>query len=227
MDSVGHSLILGASRGLGRALALRIAADGAGVTGFARKEHLLAKLKRECPGFEFQVADFSKPEGQQKVLDFITAGQLSRVFIMAGGGPYGLFHERSFKDHRWSFETSFIFPACVLHALAQSNHPPQTIIIGSSVAENAPDPRAASYCAAKHALRGLFLSVRQEYPHWDLRLFSPGYMDTDLVPKNAAVRNERELYNPTQIADELWRWTLTPPAQAHKMYPNFPRGAST
>ena len=35
------------------------------------------------------------------------------------------------------------------------------VIVGSKVAENAPDPLAASYCA-KHALRGLITTLEAE-----------------------------------------------------------------
>lgn len=222
MDSTPiRSVILGASRGLGRALVEHICAEGHPVVGFSRKENLLRSLREAQPLFTYETADFSKLEGQNKVLEFLREHTFDKVFLVAGGGPFGAYHERSFNDHIWAWETSFVFHARVLHLLAQKGGICQVILTGSSVAENAADPNAASYCAAKHALKGLFLSLRKENPDWDLRLFSPGYMDTDMLPKNAAVRNGG-VFNPVRVAGELWRWTLTPTGEAHKMYPHHP-----
>ena len=114
----------------------------------------------------------------------------------------------------------------MLHALVSAKAPiPQVILVGSSVAESAADPKAASYCAAKHALRGLFLSLREEYPDWDLRLFSPGYMDTDMLPPHALVR-KKGVHDPARVASDLWSWALTADRGAHWVYPIHPNQES-
>lgn len=215
-----RSLIFGASRGLGRALALHAARNGSPVVGFSRKENLLKAMAEEEPLFRYHVADFAKSEDQDRILEHLRAHRYDKIFLVAGGGPYGLYHERALRDHLWALETSFLFPAKVLHLLATLRRGEQTIVVGSSVAESAPDPKAASYCAAKHALKGLTLSLRAENPDWDLRLFSPGYMDTDLLPRNAAVRNGG-IHNALRVAEDLWRWSLTPPGEVHKMDPKL------
>ncbi len=216
-----QTLILGASRGLGRALALYVCGEGHSVVGISRKQSLLQAIADEQPLFTFDTADFANVDGQNKVLDFLQERAFDKIFLVAGGGPFGLFHERSIKDHVWAWEVSFVFHARVLHLLASRGAKEQVVLVGSSVAESGADPMAASYCAAKHALKGLYASLRAENPQWDLRLFSPGYMDTDMLPKNAAVRNGG-VYSPARMAEELWRWTLTPADQPHKMYPHHP-----
>lgn len=213
-------VIFGASRGLGRELALRIASSNMEVVGFSRKENLLKEMAATRPHFRYQVADFAKEPDQERVLSFLRENRFDKVFLVAGGGPYGFFHQRTFKDHLWAWETSFVFHAKVLHLLASAELRPQTVVVGSSVAESEPDPKAASYCAAKHALKGLVLSLRAENPDWDLRLFSPGYMDTDLLPKNAAVR-KRGVHNAARVAEDLWQWSLTPSLEGHKMDPQL------
>ena len=197
-------MIFGASRGLGAELNKHIQAQGIPVTGWSRRD-----------------ADLSNSDGQKRALSFLSEQPFSKVFCIAGGGPFGPYHKRGWKDHEWAYQVTFAFPAQVLHLLASRAGPPQVILIGSSVAESKADPNAASYCAAKHALKGLFLSLRVEYPGWDLRLFSPGYMDTELLPKNAAVRRSG-VYDPARLARELWSWTLTPDATGHKMYDQHP-----
>lgn len=214
-------LILGASRGLGAELVKHICHLGFPTFGYGRKVQPLNALRESYPLFSYKVADFSTRTGQDEVLRDLITENYSKVILVAGGGPYGPFHEREMKDHQWAWEVTFHFQARVLHALAVAGRQSQVIVVGSAVAEAAPDPLAASYCAAKHALKGLVLSVRAENPGWDIRLFSPGYMDTELLPKNAAVR-QRGVYAPAQVAQELWTWGLSADDTGHKVYPKHP-----
>ena len=83
------------------------------------------------------------------------------------------------------------------------------IFIGSDIADSQPDPKAGSYCAAKHGLRGLISSVVAEGDSRDIRFFRPGYMDTALLPPNAKPRREgRTLLNPRDVAQNFVQWAL-------------------
>lgn len=216
-----RAVILGASRGLGAELAKFACDRMCPVMGFGRKKEMLAAIQEQYPLFEYRVTDFSRANGQDEALRYLLEADYHKVFCVAGGGPYGPFHERAMKDHDWAWEVSFHFPARVAHALLSAKKRVQLIFVGSAVAESAPDLGAASYCAAKHALKGLFSTLRLESPGFDVRLFSPGYMDTDLLPKNAAVR-QRGVYDPKQIAVELWDWSLAADESGHRVYPPHP-----
>ena len=218
MDRV---VILGASRGLGAELVKYVCGTGYPVVGFGRKEGALSQLREQFPLFEYTVADFATRIGQDETLRYLLEENYGKVIVVAGGGPYGLFQDREWKDHQWAWDVTFQFPARVLHALTVAARRDQVIVIGSAVAESSADPMAASYCAAKHALRGLVTTLRLENPGWDLRLFSPGYMDTDLLPKNAAVR-KLGVYAPSEVARELWTWSLSADNSGHKVYPIHP-----
>lgn len=202
MDRV---VIFGSSRGFGAALSRHIEALHIPVAGWSRVN-----------------GDLSRDDGQLAALEFLMSEPVSKVFCVAGGGPYGKFHTQNWASHQWAWQVSFQFPARVLHRLAAKAVRPQVILIGSAVAESEPDPNAASYCAAKHALRGLFSTIKCEYPDWDVRLFSPGYIDTQLLPKNAPVRSNG-VYDPAVLARELWSWTLTNDPAGHKMYAKHPQ----
>lgn len=217
-----RALIFGSSRGLGAELAIEACTQGYPVTGWGRKEAGLAAIRERFPLFDYQIADFSSLHGQDQVEQYLLGKQpFTKVFLVAGGGPYGPFHERPWASHEWAWQTTFQFAARVLHTLGSRHRFEQVILVGSSVAESEGDPRAASYAAAKHALKGLYLSLRAESPQWDVRLFSPGYMDTDLLPKNAPVR-QKGVYSPAALARELWTWSLTADIGGHRVYPKHP-----
>jgi len=216
-----RAVILGASRGLGAELVKKACSTTYSVTGFGRKEPALKELKSQFPLFEYNIADLANPAGQDTVIRYLLEEPFSKLFCVAGGGPYGAFGQANWRDHEWAWEVSFKAHARVLHALAQAHRFEQVVLIGSSVAESMGDKGAASYCAAKHALKGLYLSLRQDYPTWDVRLFSPGYMDTALLPMNAAVRKSG-VYDPGNVALDLWTWSLSADNGGHKVYPKHP-----
>lgn len=202
-----HVAIFGASRGLGQSLARHISEKDIRVSGFSRKGPF--------------ASDFTTEAGCLTVEKFLLEDPPDRIFFMAAGGPFGAFESKAWKDHQWAWNLTFLFPARILHFLLKHNLKPQTILIGSSVAENAGDQNAASYCAAKHALLGLYRTLRLENPDWDLRLYSPGYMDTPLLPPHAAVRNQG-IHSPEAVARELWQWSLTGERGGHKMAARHP-----
>lgn len=216
-----RAMILGASRGLGAELVKVAASVGYPTVGFGRKEPLLHKLRDQYPLFEYVVADFSTAAGQETALAALRGSTFNKIFYLAGGGPYGPFGEQNWRSHEWAWEVTFKFPARILHALSSNHRYEQVVLVGSSVAENSGDPGAASYAASKHAIKGLYSSIRLDYPDWDVRLFSPGYMDTSLLPSSAPQR-KLGVYDPLIIAEELWTWSLSADNGGHRVYPKHP-----
>lgn len=214
-------MILGASRGLGAALVRHAGLANARATGWARKADRMKRLSAMVPNFGFRVGDLAREADQASAIaDAVSAGY-DRIFVVLGGGPWGPYHAHEFRSHAWAFEVNFLFPAKLLHALARAGRFPPVVLTGSAVAEAAADPFAASYGAAKHALRGLYLNLRAEYPNWDVRLFSPGYLDTELLPAKAPPRL-KGVYDVQTIAAELWTWAHRPDIGGHRVYPPHP-----
>lgn len=206
--------LLGASRGLGRAF-----------FEVAQTEHPHVRwelVARRFQGLEassrvtLTPADLSRPQEREALWQrLFEAVRPKRLFYFAGGGPYGTFEKKDLKDHRWALETTFFAPLEMIHAALRAARPPlQVVVIGSAVAEDRADPWAASYSSAKHALLGLMKSLWAEEKGVDLRLFSPGYMDTDLLPPGATAR-QGPLSPPQEVARQLLDWCLDLEGPAH------------
>src|SRR5437868_2530619 len=111
-----RAVILGASRGLGASLAEYAIRQGYPVLGWSRKEEPLRQIRSRFPLFEYRIADFSKPHGQDEAIRYLLTENYSKVFCVAGGGPFGAFHERPWDSHEWAWQVSFIFAARIIHA---------------------------------------------------------------------------------------------------------------
>ncbi len=160
--------------------------------------------------------DFTKPKDQQALLEKLKDIKCSHIYYFAGGGPYGKFSDQKLRSHEWAMELNLIFPVRLLHWALKQDFIKQVIFVGSAIAEARPDPRAASYAAAKHGLKGLISSINAEGCSKDIRLFSPGYMDTDMVPKGAEVRSQTGVVmDPDQVAQSFIAWSKQGPKNWH------------
>lgn len=217
--------IIGASRGLGRELCLQIK-DQAEVWAVARKMAPLKELNQIMgSSFTYISLDVTKDRDLTAMLAGLDQLHPDKIIMTVGGGPYGPFEKRDFKDHEWAMQVTYLVQARVAHWCLNKPRKPQLIVVGSSIAESQADPGAASYSAAKHALLGLHKTLRLEHPDWDFRLVSPGYMDTPMLPSGSSVRQDGPIWNPADVAKDIWEWSLEPTTQWHKTYPPRPVSA--
>ncbi len=199
--SFERTVIFGGSRGLGFCLVKELSADPSEVLVLSRRPPELSGLCTHVP------ADLSKPEQFAEWLVLVSQFAPERAIYCAGGGPFGKFEESSWKSHQWALQVTFLSAAWWLRELLTTESLRQFVFVGSSVAEDGPDPMASSYCAAKHALKGLYKTLVLEGVQKDIRLYSPGYMDTDLLPKGSWPRQQQQsLWSPHVVAKDLISW---------------------
>lgn len=190
--------ILGASRGLGKSLLEefhKTSPDNYFLIS-SRKKDLLEKIKESHKNIQICVCDFTSDTSElfQTLQEF----QPTHVIYNAGGGVHGKFQEKNWKDHLWTLKLNLLFPMELAHfCLNQLTHLEQLVFVGSAIAEASPDENASSYCASKHGLRG-FVRTLQKENELDIRLISPPYMETDLLPPGSWPRREG-LAQKTQI----------------------------
>jgi short-subunit dehydrogenase len=201
--------ILGASRGLGAEIskmAHKYIPAGQLMLS-SRKSDLLRKLSRDADSVI--PADFTMEFDQKMVFSQLESFKPTDIIYVAGGGPYGEFAKKQVKDHLWAMELNLIFPLKLIHFIFSSSEISKNIknliVVGSAIAESQPDALASSYAAAKHGLKGLVTSIQVESPHLPLKLYSPGYMDTEMLPKNAKPRSLGVVSAPKDEAEKLWK----------------------
>lgn len=205
-NQIQRVAILGASRGLGWATYQKMSVQ------FPDTQFLLVsrKIQNSKVGINAQVLaqDFSKKLISQDFLQALIQFNPTQIIYCAGGGPYGVFESKKWTDHEWALNVNFLFPAQFIHEVLNhiSNFKDlqSFTCIGSDIAEAYPDMKASSYCAAKHALKGLITTLQIENStHIQFKLFSPGYMVTDLLPANSAPREANKAESPEKVAEKL------------------------
>ncbi len=88
-----RAIVCGSSQGIGRAIAIQLAASGANVVLIARNEESLRKVLRELPANKKQnhniiVADFTNPEELKKKLhNFTSENPPVHILVNNTGGP--------------------------------------------------------------------------------------------------------------------------------------------
>ncbi len=212
----GHKyILLGASRGLGWATyqEIKMQEPDSEILLVSRKiDSKKNELKSLTATHSFDLTNWSKDDSLfKKIIEF----QPTHIIYFAGGGPHGDFETKKWSDHEWALKISFLTPAQMIHQVAQNQNDlkalKSVVVIGSSVAESNPDPHAASYCAAKHALKGLVSTLQIENKTaFKLNLFSPGYMETDLLPARSWPRTQNQAEKPEKVASELYLSLIRP-----------------
>jgi 3-oxoacyl-[acyl-carrier protein] reductase len=210
------ALVTGGSRGIGAAVALRLARDGADVaiTYLAAADRAAQVVKEiEALGRRGLAvrADSADPAAVRAAVDTVAAelGGLDVLVNNAGVFPYGPFEEVGLDelDRALSIHVKAAFVA----AQAASPHlraDGRIISIGSNLAERVPFPGIALYAMTKSALLGYTRALARELGPRGItvNVVQPGSTDTDMNPADAGnADHQRSLtaLGRYQSADEL------------------------
>ena len=179
------AIVTGASRGIGAAIARRLAASGARVALLARSEQVLRALAREVGGDAVAVvADVSHPDAAVEALAALGVDAPDLLVNNAGAFFVTPAHETSVEAFRDTLELNltapFAFVRAVLPSMRQrgAGH---VVTIGS-IADRVAFPGNAAYAASKFGLRAMHEVLRAELKGTGVRasLVSPGPVDTPL-----------------------------------------------
>ncbi len=184
-----RALVTGASGGIGRALAMQLARQGADLLVLARREPELAELAEEVRALgrrcEIIVGDVTQEAVRTAAIARAkeALGGLDLLINNAGIGALGPFEEASPERLRRIMEVNFFAAAELTRAsipLLKQGKRPLIVNIGSILSHVAV-PDNSEYCASKFALRGWSHSLRAELkPRGiDVLLVSPASTESD------------------------------------------------
>lgn len=186
-------VILGASRGLGKCLYQELQNLNPGA------EFLLVSRKIDLSIHGAFRADCTQET--EALFERIESFTATHIIMCAGGGVHGVYESKPWHSHEWTLKLNLIFPMKLAYfCLNRLTQLEQLIFVGSSVAESAPDPLASSYCASKHGLLGFVTTLIKENKGLDIRLVSPPYMETALLPEGSWPRREGLAQKPEEVA---------------------------
>jgi 3-hydroxybutyrate dehydrogenase len=224
-----HALVTGGGRGIGRAVAQRLAATGMRVTILGRDEKALARAVEEGAAHAFVRADVTDAgQVDRAVAEAREAGPIGILVANAGSAETAPFARSTPDLFRRMFDLNCLG---VVHA-AQAVLPGMKdagsgrIIAIASTAGLKGYPYVSAYCASKHAVIGLVKALALETASTGVTVnaLCPGFADTDLVrdsldavvaktgkPRDAVLAEyvkhnpQKRLIDPGEVADAvLW-----------------------
>jgi NADP-dependent 3-hydroxy acid dehydrogenase YdfG len=183
-------IITGASSGIGRSTAKKLAQEGSKVVLAARREERLVELAEEIRSMGgsaiYKVTDVTSRKNVEELVSFTldTYGQIDVLFNNAGIMP--LSYMKNGRVEEWDQMIDVNIKG-VLHGVGailphmlerNSGH----IITTSSVAGHGIFPSGTVYCATKFAARVIMEGLAKELVKTQIRTttISPGVVDTEL-----------------------------------------------
>ena len=166
------AVITGAGSGIGRAVAVRLAADGFEVALAGRRPDPLAEtatvIEQVRPGARVlaRPTDVADPAAVAALFDAVEAelGRVDLLFNNAGrGAPAVPLEDLTVEQWRAVVDTNltgaFLCAQAAVRLMKRQSPPGGRIINNGSISAHAPRPRSAPYTATKHALTGLTKSI--------------------------------------------------------------------
>ena len=186
--------ITGASSGIGKACAIRLAREGFSVFAGVRRPESIEPLTSEAPGqIEGIVLDVTKPDqisdAARAVGDRIGERGLYGLINNAGFGDPGPLEYLPLEDIRRQFEVNVFGPIAVTQAfLPLLRRAAGRIVNMGSVGDRITIPFGGALCGCKSALASMTEALRLELRPWGIRvcLIEPGSISTPAVDKTAS-----------------------------------------
>ena len=205
------AIVTGASRGIGRAISIALAQEAATVILAARSVPKLqetAELVIKAGGKAHVVFTELTEEESINNLVKVTNDKFGRLDILinnAGITHSAKFVETTTEDWQRCLQVNATAPFILCREALPLLRKSQTsyIINISSVVGVKGYPLQSAYTASKHAVRGMTISLAEEFNGSNVRvhLLCPGGVDTELIPRVRPDLKKEDLMKPEEIAE--------------------------
>ena len=238
-----HAVVTGGSRGIGAAIAGRLAALGAGLTVIGRDRQAHGRVASDLSGrfgipVGSEAADVTRPDEVSAAME-AAAGSRGPVSILvnnAGTGKSAPFRrtERALWDEMLELNLTSAYSCTreVLPGMIEAGY--GRIVNIASTAGLKGYPYVAAYCAAKHGMIGLTRALALETARQNVTVNAvcPGYTETELTGRTidnivaktgrsaddalaelAALNPQKRLVQPQEVAEAV-AWLVLPGSAA-------------
>lgn len=208
-----HALVLGASQGIGRAVALELASLGASITAVARDAARLDALVKELPrangsSHRFIALDAMDTGGLQARVGALAAqGPIDIVVNNTGGPPPGPAHaapleayEKAFRQHLLAFQAVVL---AVAPGMKERRHGRIINIISTSVKQPLPDLGVSNTVRA--AVANWAKTLANELGPWNITVNNvlPGATATERLEAIIRAKAERTGASEEEVAAHM------------------------
>ncbi len=206
------AIITGASRGLGRALALRFSSEGAGVVICSRSQKAIHSVEQQIRGEGAEcialATDISKPSEVEDLLG-VTFNRFERIDVLVNNasvlGPREPLLDYPYRDWIDVLEVNltgtFLITKAVLRGMVEQRS--GSIINVSSGVGSVGKPRWGAYLVSKFGIEGFTFMLAEEVKESNVRVnaVDPGPMRTPMRRAAYPEEDPKKLKTPEDISD--------------------------
>ena len=222
---VKTALITGASRGIGKELALGFAREGYKTILFARNEAKLAEVKKEVDKIvngiteleaEIYPVDITNFAGIQKIIkEVIDIHKRIDVLVNNAGIWKDGSVERPIEEYKEVLDVNLVAPYAILQQVVPQMKKQKSgyIFNVSSRGGTYGFPKSATYVSSKFGLSGMSESLYRELAEYNVKVTAlcPSYVNTDMAEDVGPTVTPEEMIQPLDIMKTInWLLSLSP-----------------
>ncbi|RLC23586.1 MAG: short chain dehydrogenase [Deltaproteobacteria bacterium] len=205
------ALVTGGASGIGLATCWELARQGAGIVMLDMDKKMLEIQQQAFENKNYPIltlmCDVTKEKACQSAIDHVLNkfGQIDILFNNAGITQRGLFEKTDIAVFKKVMDVNFYGSLhCTKAALPSLIQSKGVIIVNESIAGVAPLLGRTGYSASKHALHGLFTSLRCELRHKGVHVMivCPGFIRTNLQTRALGCDGKVATHEQTKIGKE-------------------------
>jgi 3-oxoacyl-[acyl-carrier protein] reductase len=203
---VKRYLITGASRGIGRAIAEKLAAPNTTLLLHGRDTAALAQtckaVEPRCATVIRLVHDLANPEGVSSLIAEVGNDPLDLLVNNAGIAVVKPFGEITMVEWEQTVGVNVTAPFLLTQHFAPQMPPGSSIVNILSVAARTGYANWSAYCMSKFALEGFSQSVREELRDHKIRVINvyPAATNTEIWNKTAGDWPRDKMMSPDEVA---------------------------
>jgi 3-oxoacyl-[acyl-carrier protein] reductase len=216
------AVVTGAGKGIGRATALALAAEGANVFAVARTEDDLIALRDEAGGLPGKITPFTGDVTDEEKVHLLYEGirkwveRFDLLVNAAGTGTFGPSDAYPVGEFRATLEVNLTGAfVCSREAVRLMKlYGGGTIVNVASIAGKRGFPQSAAYCASKWGLVGMSHAMAEELRGTGIRVtaLSPGATDTDFWRRMPMSPDPSRMMKPEDVAAVIVGIAKQPPS---------------